>query len=306
MTAGRMLARMARCWHGWPPHLAAEAQAYSCARGSSSAIEIKSLDAELPYLWLVLPKWLAVSTGVAGKRDGTRFLRDVSWAQYALFLFVRIHDDLVDRQARSPWLAYVGDRYLVEAVSAYSRPVGREFWPLFWELVTATLDGIAEADRIQRCARPDRRALLGAYARVSAIFKISSIAVLQRAGKMHLYPAVARFKDHAAMAGQILDDIEDLDEDFEQGRRNYLAASLLNAHRAAGEPRDPRTLMARRVVAGQFVDTCLEEADRQFVAAGRALTLEAVQRYVDRQRSQVEWLRATLHARRVSLLLSEM
>ena len=288
MTARAMLARLERCWRGWPPRLAAEARTYAVSKHARSPVSGKLLDSELAYLWLLLPKWLAASTGV-GARPGERaFLRDVLWGQYALFLFVRIHDDLVDHQARSPWLAYVGDRYLVEAVSAYSRYAGPEFWPRFWDLVTETLDGIAEADRLQRGARPDRRQLLAAYARVSAIFKVSSIAVLQRARKMRLYPAVSTFKDHTAKAGQILDDIEDLDEDLKAGRRNYLAARLLNSARSPEED----------------VDACLEEADRQFAAAGRALTLPQAQRYVGRQKRHVDGIRASFHARRVSFLFS--
>lgn len=299
-----MLARLERCWRGWPPRLAAEARNYSVSGRARSRRSQRLLDTELSYSWLLLPEWLAVSTGVTARAGGRAFLRDVLWGQYALFLFVRIHDDLVDHQARSPWLAYVGDRYLVEAVSGYSRHAGPEFWPLFWELVTETLDGIAEADRLQRRPRPDRRALLAAYARVSAIFKVSSIAVLQRSRKMRLYPAVSTFKDHTAMAGQILDDIEDVDDDLKEGRRNYLAARLLNASRLPGEPRDPRAIVAGRLFTGHAVDACLDEADRQFAAAGRALTLPQAQRYLSREQQHVDRIRASFHARRVSFLFS--
>ena len=298
-----MLARLERCWHGWPAPLAAEARNYSIRGRWRSSNPSKRLDAELAYVWLLLPQWLARSTGMATRKDAG-FLRDVLWGQYALFLFVRIHDDLVDHQARSPWLAYVGDRYLVESVAAFSRHAGREFWPLFWALVTETLDGIAEADRLQRCTRPDRRALLAAYARVAAIFKVGSLAVLQRARRMHLYPAVSRFKDHTAMAGQILDDLQDLDEDLEDGRRNYVAARVLQAPRLRKEPRDPKAMVAGRLFAGDHVDACLEEADRQLAAAGRALTLAPAQRHINRQRQQVDWVRASFHARRVAFLFS--
>jgi hypothetical protein len=299
-----MLARLERCWQGWPAPLAAEARNYSARGRWRSSSAARRLDADLAYVWLLLPQWLAASTGVVPRKEAGRFLRDVLWGQYALFLFVRIHDDLVDHQARSPWLAYVGDRYLVESVAAYSRHADREFWPLFWALVTETLDGIAEADRLQRCARPDRRALLAAYARVAAIFKVGSIAVLQRADRMQLYPAVSTFKDHTAMAGQIVDDLQDLDEDLEAGRRNYVAARLLRAPRLRKEPRDPRAMIAGRLFAGDHVDACLKEADRQFAAAGRALTLAPAQHHIDRQRQYLDRMRASLHARRVSFLVS--
>jgi hypothetical protein len=299
-----MLARLERCWHGWPAPLAAEARNYSVRGRWRSSGAARRLDADLAYVWLLLPQWLAASTGAVRRKGAERFLRDVLWGQYALFLFVRIHDDLVDHQARSPWLAYVGDRYLVESVAAYAPHTGGEFWPLFWALVTETLDAIAEADRLQRRARPDRRALLAAYARVAAIFKVGSIAVLQRARRMDLYPAVSRFKDHTAMAGQILDDLDDLDEDLEDGRRNYVAARVLRAPRLRKEPRDPRAMASGRLFAGEHVDACLEEADRQLASAGRVLTLAPAQRHIDRQRQHLNRIRAALHARRVSYLFS--
>jgi hypothetical protein len=257
----------------------------------------------LRYAWLLLPEWLSTRLALASSSAERRFLADVQWAQYALFLFVRIHDDLVDRQARSSWLIYAADRYLVESETAFARHVSTAFWPLFRTLVRQTLDGIAEADALQRGVRTPRAALLDAYTRVSSIFKAASAAVLMRHGRLRLLPRAARFQDHLAVASQILDDLVDLDDDLADGRRNYVASALAGSARPG--PRGRRGLaatMARRILADDALAPILDEVDRRLQAAARAIAplhLARANRHVAGLRGRVEALRQAAHTRRV-------
>lgn len=297
-----MLARLERCWRAWPRPLAAEARRYSVGN-HPAAVPAVRLGEPLRYAWLLLPEWLSTRLALASSSAERRFLADVQWAQYALFLFVRIHDDLVDRQARSSWLIYAADRYLVESETAFARHVSTAFWPLFRTLVRQTLDGIAEADALQRGVRTPRAALLDAYTRVSSIFKAASAAVLMRHGRLRLLPRAARFQDHLAVASQILDDLVDLDDDLADGRRNYVASALAGSARPG--PRGRRGLaatMARRILADDALAPILDEVDRRLQAAARAIAplhLARANRHVAGLRGRVEALRQAAHTRRV-------
>lgn len=306
MTARAMLARLARCWRAWPAPLAAEARRYSIG-ARAAAVPTSRLGEPLHYVWLLLPEWLSARLAPAPFAGERHFLADVQWGQYALFLFIRIHDDLVDRQVRSPWLVYVADRYLVESETAFGRHVNASFWPVFRELVRETLDGIAEANDLQRRTQPPPERLLEAYTRVSSIFKAASAAVLMRHRRTRLFPRVFRFQDQLAAASQIIDDLADLDEDLADRRRNYVAARLAGPGRRAPSGRRAFAgLIDRRILVDNALAPVLREADRRLAEAGRAiapLRLDPAERYVARLRHGLDTLGRALHAARVRQLM---
>ena len=240
------------------------------------------MSAPLPYLWLLLPAWLVAHLRRRPSGTDAAFLTDILFGQYALFLFIRIHDDLLDRHVRSPWLLYVADRYLIEAETAFAAHLtDRRFWRIFRSGVAETLDGIATSHALQRRRRPDVDALLQSYASVASIFKIGSAAVLVRYGGMPLYRRVAAFKDELAIASQVFDDLEDIDEDAADGRRNFAAVAL----RGPGG-----------------VSSAFTEIERRFRSAARVIRpvrLAAADRHVARQLERLDAVRAAVHRDRV-------
>jgi len=278
ITARGMLSELERRWRRWPPLLASEARRYlTSGRSDRGAAR---LSAPLPYTWLRLPSWLLAKFRKRPAREDLRFLVDVLFAQYALFLYIRIHDDLLDRHVESPWLVYVADRYLVESETAFARHLGdRRFWTLFRACVAETLDGIAETHALQRRRRPDVTAMLESYARVAAIFKLGAAAVLIRHRRISLYPRVAAFKDELAIASQVIDDLDDVDEDLADGRRNSVAA-MLDRSRSGG------------------VVTAVDELERRLRSAALAiqpLRLREADRYVARQLEGIARVRRAAH-----------
>jgi hypothetical protein len=297
-----MLGRLALCWRGWPPLLAREARAY-LATGTPRGRAPTALGVPLLYSWLLLPTWLAGRLKPKPARADRRFLADVLWAQYALFLGVRVHDDLVDRQAQSAWLVYVGDRFLLEAEQALARHTFDDrFWMLYRQYLGETLDGIAEVDALQRRRRPSRAALARGYARVSAIFKIGSAAVLSRYGRLDWRAPLSAYKDHLAIASQILDDAEDLDEDLRRDRCNYVAAALQPRRGRLASPAARRAAIERAIIVDDGLTPVLDEVARHVRAAGRIvapLRLPAADAHIAAHLDHVESLRAGVHRARV-------
>jgi geranylgeranyl pyrophosphate synthase len=176
-------------------------------------------------------------------------LNDVLFAQYCLFLTIRIHDDFIDEDKKAnAWLVAVGDDLLIEAEMLFARHVDdRAFWMRFRGAVRSTLDGMAEVERRQTrragMAATDR----GLYAQVASVLSLAVCALLSRVGRSAEYPAFQRYAADVAIASQLLDDLQDLEADAARGRRN-VAASLLIGPRKLAQLRHG-TLPWRRAVA---------------------------------------------------------
>src|SRR5207244_2505089 len=110
----RMLERrLAAYIKSWPPTIGRDLSMYSEARRRPAS---GRRSARRDRYWTSLPVWLLKHPRFAApRRGGHAFLEDILWGQYCLFLFVRIHDDLFDRQAQSPALLFMADGLLVES-----------------------------------------------------------------------------------------------------------------------------------------------------------------------------------------------
>lgn len=306
MTGRAVGARLQACWRRWPAGLAREARRYCAAhRGLSSTSTRRS--ARLDPYWLRLPAWLLAAWRPRPRPAERSFLADVQWGQFALFLFVRIHDDLFDGQAESPPLVYVADQFLLESERTFARHLNGRFWSVFRDCLSETLRGIADADALQRQRHPPPGELLQTYARVSSIFKVGAAAVCARCGRLRLFPRVSAFADELAIAGQILDDLSDVEEDLARGRRNVVAASLLgrDSRRRRG-PRDPLARLAARIVLDAGLAPVLDQVDRRLEAARAAiapLRLRPADRYLTEIQRNMRRLRDQAHRVRVEAFL---
>jgi geranylgeranyl pyrophosphate synthase len=183
----------------------------------------------LPY-WRVLPVALRTRfrSGTARKPIRRKFLHDVQWAQYCLFLCIRFQDDVFDGQNRDAATIFASDQCLLEADRVFAKYFSPRswFWREYRESFRLTTQSIVEVDALQRksTSRPDE--LLDGYARVSSILKIGSAAVCAKLHQKSAYKRVSRFCDELAKAGQIMDDIHDLEEDLGRKRFNYMANVL--------------------------------------------------------------------------------
>lgn len=183
----------------------------------------------LPY-WRVLPIALRsrFGSGTTRKPAPRKFLHDVQWAQYCLFLCIRFQDDVYDGQNRGAATIFACDQCLLEADGVFAKYFSPRswFWKEYRESLRLATQSIVEVDALQRksTSRPDE--LLDGYARVSSILKVGSAAVCALLNQRNAYKRVSLFCDELAKAGQIMDDIHDLEEDLGRKRFNYVANVL--------------------------------------------------------------------------------
>jgi hypothetical protein len=202
-----------------------------------------SRQARASHYWLVLPRWLNRRLRV--HEPGA--LDDIVWAQYCLFAFVRLQDDVLDRQVEQARLLFVAHEFLVEGERALARHVRDErVWRYFRAALRQTARGILEADALQRgpAGRTDR--LVASYRRVSAVLKVGAAAVCLPCGADGALRRASLFADHLAVAGQLLDDLEDALDDLGQGRLN--AAARILVPRGSPASRDIRRDVSRALM----------------------------------------------------------
>jgi hypothetical protein len=302
--------RLEQCLARWPPPLGRALGRYLASRPGWPRGHRPSAAAGLQdrYYWLQLPVWLAAQATRRRRAAARAWLPDVLWAQYRLFLFVRIHDDLVDEQgAREPLLVFVADRLLLDAETDLARHLARGAW---WfrcrRLIADSLDAIAQVDGLERRGGGAERAWLDLYARVSAVLKVGAAAACALSGQQARWPLVARFADQIAVANQILDDLVDIDEDLARGRVNFAAAVVAGPPALGRASRGPlRAQLARRGVPIDRVARLVSEARGRLARARRAaaaLRLDEAVKYVDELDAGVHRLDARLHRVRVAQL----
>jgi hypothetical protein len=256
----------------WPPLARAAVSRYlSPGRGRRSA---ERQDAD--PIWLLLPAWLAAR---APRSPGGSFLSDVRWGQYCLFLFVRIHDDVFDGHHADPALIYVADLLLVESEEAFARHFSTgPFWPFYRRSLATTLAAILERDGFERRPRGLGADDRGVHARVSSLFKVGAAAVCFKTRRPGDLQSTARYLDHLAIAGQMLDDLRDLQADLDRGRVNSVAGALARGRRGLDD-----------VVAD------MRRHLRSAIAAIAPLRMPAAERHAAQLLRGVEILGAGLH-----------
>jgi hypothetical protein len=155
-------------------------------------------------------------------------LRELQWAQYCLFLFIRFQDDIFDGQSQDKVAVYAADQCLFEADRIFAKHFAPQswFWREYRECLRITTQSIVEVDALQRSPDTRPEELLDGYARVSAVLKVGSAAVCAHYGNKRAYRRVSLFCDEMAKAGQIIDDLRDLEEDMSRKRYNYVANDL--------------------------------------------------------------------------------
>ena len=249
-----------------------------------------------------MPVWILACSRPRGAWP-RRFLRDVLWGQYCLFLFVRIHDDIIDGQARDRRLIFIADDLLVESRRSFARHFsdGR-FDALCDEYLRATLRAILEVDGLQSRAGAMTVNRVDLYARVSAVFKVAAAAVCLRSRREDLLPVISQFYDRLAIASQLVDDLFDLDEDLKRGRYSVAANVIFDGAGRRRQTRGPDAGLARSIVVNDSIGRLLSVARRQLdhaVHVIRPLRIDPATEYAMEFRNEIERLAGVVHRARV-------
>ena len=189
----------------------------------------RSSGRQLP-VWMLLPRWLALDwrSELEFPRVRRGFLPDILWAQFCLFAFVKLHDDVFDGHVRTPGLIFAGDAFLLEA----RRSIARHFdetsplWRFHDSAVRTTLRTITAVDEAQQRAEARYPTIARLYTEGYAMCKVATYAVCLAAGKAATFRRCSEYLDGFAIAGQVLDDLEDMESDLARGRVNFAAATF--------------------------------------------------------------------------------
>jgi hypothetical protein len=261
--------------------------------------------------WMVVPRALNAAYRSNGSRPGRSFLADVLWGQYCLFQCIRLQDDVFDGHTTDLALVYASDQFLIEAERTFAKHFARSsrFWAVFRKAVESTTRAILQVDELQKRVGCDPARLAREYAKVNAIFKVGTTAVCLQHRRPRDVAAVDRFADDYAMADQILDDLDDVEEDLRRGRFNYVAQRICGrrAGRALSDPKEARREIGRALALGDGADRVLGDARRRFerasVTADR-LRIPAMGALATAGRRSVHELQGAFHRAQVKRMLA--
>jgi hypothetical protein len=238
-------------------------------------------------------------------------LTDLLWGQYALFLQIRIQDDLLDRERTDLRLLFVADRFLLESLESFQGfpALDGQFWAFYRRCLRETVDGILEVRRLESVPGEFTVERLDLHARVSAIFKVGAAAVCRLHARDGEMPWLSDFMDRLAVFGQICDDLEDLAEDLEVGRFTWVANVLLGGR--VGDPSEPEEWAGRlrdgfmRPEWGEPVLSELRRLARLTAEGVPDLAPPAVHDLVRELRNRPDALEQTMHEARVRWVFGE-
>ena len=269
--------RVAEIAKPWPPSIKREMNSYLqrfYRTGGSKCADV-GVAFRQPY-WFLLPAWLRkMYNRNKARRIARNIFDDILWAQYCVFLSIRIKDDLFDGEMVTSPLFFASDQFMAEACGTLHRHLKREtgFWPFFTASIKGTINAFWMVDAMQQRRRISLKRMRSEYSRVSSIFKIGSAAICHLADRPADLSIVETASDELAVAGQILDDFQDMGEDLSRNRLNYAARFILGSSQALpADRKDTLQLLAECVLYTDRVTRLFDEAIEHVQAAERQLS----------------------------------
>jgi hypothetical protein len=262
--------------------------------------------------WISMPMWLDQAWAAErGEPIPTGALDELLWGQYALFLCIRLQDDLLDGARRDLHLILVADHFLLESLQAFQRfpELDDAFWALYRDWMRDTVNGDLEVERLEAAPGRFTTAHLDLHARVSAILKVGVAAVARLHGREQDIGWLSRFQDHLAVFHQIADDLDDLVPDLMGGRYTWVANTILALEPGESLTTDER---ARRLGEGflrpERGATIAKELRRIAHAAAAevpASAPQAIHDLVQGLRATADELERSMHETRVRWVFGE-
>mgnify|MGYP006954409217 CR=1 FL=1 len=266
-----------------------------------------------PY-WLLIPRWLSLDiNGRKNKKPiSNGLLKEILCGQYYLFLAVRIQDDLYDGHIRSNSLIYVADQFIWGAEKIFRKHFDGEssFWHYYYGLLKETTDAIVKVAEIQKAKQADPDLLLDGYAGVAALFKIGLIAVCLKAGCRGRLAPLMKASDNLAIAGQIADDMLDIDDDLKRGQINYAVQVILHHRRSISAHRADLSGMVREgIYYADFINRLLSEIETYLEMAQKSLASikqPAVEKYFHASFEAIAHALRKFHAERMKVIFGKL
>lgn len=262
--------------------------------------------AELGFYWLQIAEWLADAFDLRSTERGRELFGDLCWAQYCVYGIFRVQDDLVDGESTDALVAVEANRLSTEAARCAARwfDGGSLFWAIYQRTIDQTSRAIVALHDLQRAAEREPHAELDLYVDLGACLKIAAAGVAIASGReddwrRRVSPAL----DRLAVAGQVLDDLEDVEDDLADGRINYAAWWLCRP--VFGATREAlQAVVAFNLATGDRVPGLVEVARRHVVEAAEILgpsICPAVSRYLEVYRRRIDRVEASIERGRLEL-----
>jgi len=184
---------------------------------------------ELPY-WISLPCWIHYKWR-ADNSIGTNYsLEDLLWAQFCVYLSIKISDDELDGQTNITSSEPIAKLLLSEAESTLSNyfSANTKFWEYFYNYLNETNSAIVKTNELQKNWSLETEKLNKEYYSLAAVLKIGTLALFIANNKLHEYESADNYLIEMSTGGQILDDLLDYEEDLISGKLNYAARIMLD------------------------------------------------------------------------------
>ena len=259
----------------WPQTLAGDFSDYCLRLHRADACQAESSATGCPYpYWILLPLWLESKYQAAPQKSAETFFADVLWAEYCLFLSLRLQDDIFDLQTDKFSLLFAANLVFLEAEDVLSRyfDCSSEFWTTFRQCQRQSSCAIAENANLHQSLQRSPGKLLAGYAKVASIFDIGLAAICIFCERQDDLPHLTKFSAAMAIAGQIIDDLEDIEEDLNGGKYNYAVQRLLR--QCNTNTIDPETILAivgKEMLLSEGLSALCGEIRRHLTLAEKAI-----------------------------------
>lgn len=247
-----------------------------------------------------LPGWVATRLSADGHPVWEADLERVLGVSALGYLHARAQDDWLDGDARhDPTLVALAEVLLARCTGLLVTVVGASprFWDRYDEIMASYAESLLHADELRRTGAEVGRPAFEQLLEQSRPLAIPPLALLDRAGRWDLAPALEDFVLTEAAAAQLFNDLTDYHRDRDRGQRTWAVEAIdaaagslwrdvLGAARSGGESADPGVFAGR-------VREALAYHDRSAEAA-RALSLDGAQRWLAERRTRLENLEGAL------------
>ncbi len=184
---------------------------------------------ELPY-WISLPCWLHYKWSADNSISTNYSLEDLLWAQFCVYLSIKISDDELDGQTNITSSEPISKLLLAEAESTLSNyfSANTNFWEYFYNYLNETNSAITRINKLQHNWCLETGQLNKEYYFLSSVLKIATVAIFSINNKQNEFLHADNYLDEMSAGGQILDDFWDYEEDLLSGKLNYASRIMLD------------------------------------------------------------------------------
>jgi hypothetical protein len=256
-----------------------------------------------------LPVWVASRLDAEGTGIPEEVLSRVLGVSALGYLHVRAQDDWLDGASREdPALVALAEALLALSTRLLAPVVGSSdrFWTFYAEVVTAYAESLVAAEALRRRATPVGRSDFEQLLVQSRPLVIPAAALLARADRWELLPALEEFVFAATAASQLVNDLTDVFRDRRRGHPTWTLEAIGPA--GADELWTELTDPAHGPGEGRMqerINEALSFHERSADAA-RVLAPMAAEGWIADRRAALEGLLGSLHGTLVATFVRQL